>query len=208
MRVLVVCDDRWHPAATIRAGLAALADEFSFDWIEDAADWSAERLADYEVVLLTKANNRSASDETPWVTPDVEAAFAAYVENGNGLLAVHSGSAGYQDTPVLRALLGGVFVRHPAQCNVTVAATGSHPLTVGVEAFTVHDEHYFMDLDDLTADVFLATISEHGTEPGGWTRTAGAGRVCMLTPGHNLDVWLQPGYQTMIRRALRWSRGE
>jgi hypothetical protein len=36
--------------------------EFAFDWIEHAAEWSAERMADYQVVLLTKANNVSAID--------------------------------------------------------------------------------------------------------------------------------------------------
>jgi uncharacterized protein len=25
-----------------------------------------------------------------------------------------------------------------------------------------------------------------------------------LTPGHNLEVWLQPEYQTLLRNGLRW----
>ena len=52
-----------------------------------------------------------------------------------------------------------------------------------------------MLLDDTEADVFMTATSEHGTQPGGWTRTEGAGRVCMLTPGHNVEVWLHPSYQ-------------
>jgi type 1 glutamine amidotransferase len=205
MRVLVLCDDYWHPARTPRAGLAPLAAAgFAFDWLEDAREWPAARLADYPVLLLTKGNNVSAADRTPWVDPAVEAAFHAHVANGGGLLAIHSGTTGYRETPVLRALLGGVFVQHPPQCDVTITPTGDHPLTAGVAPFTIRDEHYHMDMGDAPVETFLTTTSEHGAQPGGWTRREGTGRVAVLTPGHNLDVWLHPSYQTLITNALRW----
>lgn len=205
MRALVLCDDYWHPARTARAGLAPLEDAgCAFDWIEHAGDWSAERMATYPLVVLTKSNNVSSEDRSPWVTPQVEAAFLAYVRGGGGLLAIHSGTAEYRDLPALRGLLGGVFASHPPQCPVTVEPHTGHPLTAGSEPFTLVDEHYIMDLDDAGADVFLTTRSEHGTQPGGWTRHEGDGRVCVLTPGHNLPVWLHPSYQALIHNALRW----
>jgi type 1 glutamine amidotransferase len=61
-----------------------------------------------------------------------------------------------------------------------------------------------MALDDQDADVFLNSESEHGSQPAGWTRVEGAGRVCVLTPGHNLPVWQDASYQTVIANALRW----
>jgi NAD(P)-dependent dehydrogenase (short-subunit alcohol dehydrogenase family)/type 1 glutamine amidotransferase len=205
MRVLVLADDRWHPAQVAREGLAPLIEQgFTFDWVEDAAEWSAERMAAYPVVLFVKSNNVSATDENPWMTEAVEAAFVDYVRRGNGLLVVHSGSAGYAQTPAFRALLGGVFVNHPAQCPVTVEPQVGHPLTVGVAPFTLTDEHYMMALDDADADIFMTTASQHGIQPGGWTRVEGAGRVCMLTPGHNVEVWQHPSFQTLLRNALRW----
>jgi type 1 glutamine amidotransferase len=205
LRVLVLCDDKWHPAAVPRTGLAALGDlGLAFDWIENAHEWSAERMAQYPLVILVKANNVSSSDPTPWMTEEVQAAFAAYVQAGNGLLAIHNGTAGYREALCLRSLLGGVFLQHPAQCPVTVEPKAGHPLTVDSACFTAKDEHYFMALDDPQADVFLTTTSEHGSQPAGWTRTDGAGRVCVLTPGHNVEVWLQPGYQALIRNGLRW----
>ena len=205
MRVLVLADDRWHPAQVAREGLAPLTEEgFTFDWIENAAEWSAEQMAAYPVVLFVKSNNVSATDESPWMTEEVEAAFVDYVRRGNGLLVVHSGSAGYAQTPVFRALLGGVFVNHPAQCPVTVEPQVGHPLTVGSTPFTLTDEHYMMALDDADADIFMTTASQHGIQPGGWTRNEGAGRVCMLTPGHNVEVWQHPSFQMLLGNALRW----
>ncbi len=70
--------------------------------------------------------------------------------------------------------------------------------------FSAQDEHYFMALDDAEADICLLTTSEHGTQPGGWTRAEGDGRVCVLTPGHNVEVWLDPSYQAILDKALRW----
>ncbi len=208
MRTLVLCDDGWHPAHTARRGLHPLEDHgWEFDWIEHADSWSAERMRAYPAVILTKMNHVSATDQRPWVTEEVQKAFADYVHPGNGLLVIHSGSAGYDQLTTLRGLMGGVFREHPPQCPVTVEPRAGHYLSTGSAAFTAVDEHYFMDLDDDQADVFLTTVSEHGTQPGGWTRTVGAGRVCVLTPGHNVDVWLHPSYQTVIQNTLRWCHG-
>lgn len=208
MPTLVLCDDYWHPARVPREGLGALKDQgFAFDWIEDARDWSAERMAAYPLVILTKSNHISSADQSGWMTDDVQLAFADYVRNGNGLLAIHSGTAGYEEMPVLRSLLGGVFTRHPEQCAVTMEPQTGHPLTTGISPFTLKDEHYFMMMHDSRADIFMTTHSEHGEQPAGWTRTEGSGRVSVLTPGHNLEVWLHPFYQALLLNALRWCGG-
>ena len=141
-------------------------DEFTFDWIEDAHDWSPERMAAYPLVILTKSNNISAADQTGWMTDAVQAAFADHVRRGNGLLAIHSGTAGYAEMPVLRGVLGGVFTHHPKQCPVTVEPQAGHPLCAGSDPFTLQDEHYFVALDDPQAEVYMTTRSEHGEQPG------------------------------------------
>lgn len=202
MKILVLCGDPWHPVQTARQGLCALPGPG--DWIEDARDWSPEMLRAYPLVILTKSNNASSSEETTWMTEEAQAAFADYVRRGNGLLAIHSGIAGYEQCKLLRSLLGGVFVHHPEQCPVTVTPRAGHPLTGNSHPFTLQDEHYFVALDDPTADVFLTTTSENGEQPGGWRREEGSGRVAVLTPGHNLEVWLHPDFQSLIVNSLRW----
>ncbi|HET9589225.1 MAG TPA: hypothetical protein VFO91_10590, partial [Anaerolineales bacterium] len=100
MNILVLCDDYWHPARVPRAGLERLAGiEFTFDWVEDARDWSPEAIMSYPLVILTKSDNVSSTDRTGWMTDAVQAAFAEYVRRGNGLLAVHSGTAEYENKP-------------------------------------------------------------------------------------------------------------
>ena len=205
MKILVLCGDYWHPVRIAREGLGTLTEtEFTFDWIEDARNWSPDMMRTYPVVILTKSNNISAADQTGWMTDSVQAAFLDYVRKGNGLLAIHSGTAEYDQTPVLRSLLGGVFTHHPEQCPVTVTPRGDHPLAAGSASFTLKDEHYFMALDDPQAEVFMTTTSGYGEQPGAWRRTEGSGRVAVLTPGHNVEVWLHTSFQAVLLNSLRW----
>jgi uncharacterized protein len=205
MKALVLCDDYWHPARIPRAGLGALTGtEFTFDWIENARAWSPETMMAYPLVILTKSNNVSSTDQTDWMTDPVQSIFSDYARKGNGLLAIHSGTAEYERKPVLRSLLGGVFTHHPEQCPVTVNPRPGHPLSDGSAPFTLKDEHYFIALDDPQADVFVTTTSVHGKQPGGWRRIEGSGRVAVLTPGHNVEVWLHPSFQTLLLNSLRW----
>ena len=209
MQILVLCDDYWHPARVPREGLSQLTVAgFSFDWIENAHDWSAEQMAKYPLVILTKSNNISSSDQSVWMTEKVQFAFVEYVRRGNGLLAIHSGTAGYQETPVLRNLLGGVFTHHPEQCAVTVELQTDHPLTANSSSFTLKDEHYFMAMDDSQVEVFATTRSEHGEQPACWRRSEGKGHVAVLTPGHNLEVWLHSSYQALLLNTVRWCGGK
>jgi hypothetical protein len=122
MKVLVICDDFYHPGKVVREGLAVMGDaEFQFDIIEDADDWSAEKMAAYPAVLFAKSNQASAEKKEPWVTDAVQAAFVAYVTKGGGLLAVHSGTASYTEVKAHARPAGGVFTHHPHQCPVRCA---------------------------------------------------------------------------------------
>jgi type 1 glutamine amidotransferase len=205
MDILVLCDDRWHPAKVVRDGLAPLENQgYHFTYIEDAADFSTDLLKAYPIVILSKSNNISSGNTEPWMTDFVQETFASYVKDGGGLLVIHSGTAGYQETAVLRGLMGGVFLHHPEQCPVTMKMTESSRLTDGFVDYTEKDEHYHMSLDDVSTDVFMTTVSEHGTQPGGWTRVHGDGRVCVLTPGHNVEVWLHPSFQRLLQNSIDW----
>ncbi len=207
-QVLVLCDDKWHPAARVRAGLAALdTGHFTFDVIEDAGAWSAAHMAHYPLLLLTKSNQISAANDAPWITPEVEAAFVDFVRAGGGLVAVHSGTI-VAELAELRRLLGGTFVQHPPRCEVTVTPQGYHPVVDDVEPFTLVDEHYFMTTDDLAAHHFLTTTSEHGVQTGGWLREEGEGRVAVLAPGHTDEVWLHREFLTLLRNCLLWAAKE
>lgn len=205
MKVLLVNDDRWHPGKVSDEGVKPLEKKgFHIDTLNDGADFAGRELSEYPVVMFVKGNNRTASDETNWMTEETREKLKKYVQGGGGLLVMHSGTTGYNGMEDLHSLFGGLFMTHPKGLPVTFSPIAGHPITKGVEAFTETEEHYFMDIADEPLNVFLTGSTRHGTLPAGWTREDGQGRVCALTPGHNVALWLNPNFQKLLENALNW----
>ena len=96
MKTLVFCDDSAHPASLTRDGLAALGEcGLEFDWVENPSAWRPESLAQYPLVIFSKANNRSRVEHEPWANEETGRAFLDYTAAGNGILFLHSGTALY-----------------------------------------------------------------------------------------------------------------
>ncbi|MBC8079532.1 MAG: ThuA domain-containing protein, partial [Gorillibacterium sp.] len=162
MRTWVMCDDFYHPASTVIKGLEPLQQlGYEFEFSLDAADWSANKLAQFPVLAISKSNRISAAQEGTWISEEVEQALTAYVEQGGGLLIIHSGTVDYAESASIMDLIGGVFTHHPEQCLVTMELVAEHPITAGLtqlEPFTLKDEHYFMKMtDDTQRKLFLTS---------------------------------------------------
>ncbi|MDR0443546.1 MAG: ThuA domain-containing protein [Treponema sp.] len=225
MRVLLLCDDYWHPGQVPIDGITPLAERgFGFDIITNADDFSLDMLAKYPLILLSKCDEVSQADKRSWKTDAVQKAFIAYVENGGGLLVVHTGTVSGEHTQALDLLIGCRFLYHPHDCPVTVQPVKPHPVTEGVGMFCETDEHYRLEMLAPDADILIASYSPpqgeeskykedpyHNTPawvcPAGYVRTQGKGRVCVLTPGHHLAVWRNPHFQLTLENALRWCSG-
>ena len=225
MRVLLLCDDYWHPGQVPIEGIAPLGSRgFQFDIITDAKDFKPDILSSYALVLLCKCDETSQQDKTSWKTEAVQQAFIRYVENGGGLLLVHSGTVAGGHTEALDRLIGCRFVFHPDHCPVTVQPLKPHPVTAGVEMFCETDEHYRIEILAPDADILIASYSPAQGEAGkyeedpyhnttswisaaGYVRSQGKGRVCVLTPGHNPDVWRNKHFQQTLVNALNWCAG-
>jgi type 1 glutamine amidotransferase len=222
MKILLLCDDYYHPGDVAADGVAPLIKSgYQFDIIKNANDFSPDILQNYSVVLICKMDEVSQTDKQPWKTETVQKAFFNYVENGGGLIAVHSATVCGKQTECFDKLLGCRFLGHPNNCHVTVQPVKPHPVTKDVGVFCEIDEHYRIEITAEDADVLLASYSpsqgeesKYETEPyfntpaaiyaAGYVRTQGKGRICVLTPGHILDVWLNPQFQKLLLNAINW----
>ena len=226
MRVLLLCDDHYHPGDVPEKGLAPLKEKgFTLDVIYDAGDFDPAKLTDYAVVILSKCDHKSQADVAPWKTPAIQNAFIAYVQNGGGLLVTHSGTVAGDDTQKMDEFVGCKFNWHPANCPTTVDVIKPHPIAAGMNAFTEVDEHYHLTITAPEANIFLASYAAAQGDPtkvesepyhnavaairaAGYTLTRGKGRVCALTPGHTLEAWHNPEYQKVLGNALNWCAGK
>lgn len=212
-KILLICDDNWHPAEVIERGLAARQDDrFEFDIVKDAKDiLTPEMLRRYRAVVCCKGNSINASNTAPWFEPGVTEVcpgeLEAYIREGGGYFAVHAGLAFMNyGFPPYNDLIGFDFFGHPPRCEVSVEVTDSdHPVARGVKNFSVRDEHYQLKLLCDDAKVFLQSSSESGgVQPAGYTRELGKGRICALSPGHILAVWEHPEFMKLFTNGLLW----
>lgn len=216
MNVLVLCGDYWHPAEVVQRGLADFpAKDIRFDFVEDAKDiLTPALLDDYDVIMNCKMDCISAANQHEWFQPGVTevmpADLRAWVERGGGFLAVHGGTSFYrEDTSGYIDLVGNHFVSHPPRCDIRFHIAADHPITRGIPDFTYRDEQYQLATLAPDLEVLATTRSEAGGEQlGCFVRHPGAGRLCVLTPGHILETWRRPEFRQLLEQALRWCAGD
>lgn len=212
MNILVLCDDHWHPGEVVEKGMAFLKEEgFRLDFVKDAKDiLTPEGIRHYPLLVNAKGNALNCGNDAPWfedgVTEVGPKELESYVREGGGFLSIHAGNSFTAKTcRDYTEFVGNSFVTHPPRCHVEVAVTGKHPVTEGVADFCIRDEHYQLAGDILP---LLATRSENGgVQMGGYVRTMGKGRICVLTPGHILSVWENPQFRKLVRNAICWCAG-
>lgn len=160
-----------------------------------------------DVVLLYTCLTAQREDGQPATLKHSDAQAAALVEwvrSGGGLLAAHAATVAGQFSPALKALIGGAFVTHPPAFAFTVYPLyREHPITAGVEAFTVHDELYVQAYDD-GVEIHAIALDRGVAYPMVWSRSEGRGRVAHIALGHGPEVWNLPPYQRLMRQATDW----
>jgi uncharacterized protein len=111
---------------------AALAPHgFNFSYTTDVADLNASNLAKYDALVIY-ANHRT-------IAPAQEQALLDFVSGGKGLVALHSASFCFQNSPAYVALLGGQFARHGTGEFTTAFVNPSHPVLLGLTPFQACD---------------------------------------------------------------------
>ena len=92
MKVLLVCDDLWHPAEVIERGLKTMDQEdMEFDFVKTAKDiLSPAFVARYDVLVNCSGGAINAANSNPWFEPTVTEfgpeEIRDYVRNGGAFV--------------------------------------------------------------------------------------------------------------------------
>jgi type 1 glutamine amidotransferase len=164
--------------------------------------------ADYDVLIFYTTGYKL--DETQ------ERALEKFVEDGGGIVALHGASGTFGNSKVWLRLVGGKFSGHipgTHKLNVIIADP-KHPITKGVEDFTIVDEEYKHTLADVDRHV-LARFRERpaGSDPKAnmdilWTRKIGKGRMFYCALGHDKQAWENPSWQKLVVQGILWAAGQ
>ena len=148
------------------------------------------------------------------VTDEQVAGLAAAVERGTGFAGWHGGQGvTLEGSGSLMFLAGGRFVAHPGgKVRYTVQmADRQHPITAGLDDFSLHSEQYYMLVDP--SNHVLATTTFSGefhpwrkdvVMPVAFTTMHDRGRVFYSSLGHTADELAGP-VREILRRGLIWA---
>jgi uncharacterized protein len=164
------------------------------------------------------------------ITAEQVAGLAAAIVAGTGFTGWHGGIVdSFRACSDYLHLVGGQFATHPGvePCeragaeqdnflshSVTITELGrGHPITAGIADFDLVTEQYWVLHDDLIEVLATTTHPTQAwhpwhrpvTSPAIWTRSWGAGRIVVTTPGHSLDVLEHPCVRTVIERGMLWA---
>jgi type 1 glutamine amidotransferase len=130
--------------------------------------------------------------------------FENYVENGGGVLALHSAAASFMEVPRYFEILGGRFSHHGPIEEFEVRSNGADDaIYSNIPSFTVYDELYRHEYNP-DNHVHFTTPVDGMDEPVVWTRNYGKGKVCYFSLGHTESTWEQPSVKSIIERSLHW----
>lgn len=155
-------------------------------------------LAKYDVLVIYTTGDHLNQDQV--------AGLVRVVAAGKGVVGLHGATASFKENHEYVALMGGKFIGHPPiqQLNIHVA-DAQHPITAGIEDFSVVDELYLIDCDSTTFQVLLDCEHEGKRVPVAWVRPFGKGRVFYLSLGHGPETHTHPIYQELVYRGIRWA---
>ncbi len=141
------------------------------------------------------------------------------VRQGKGLLALHHSLASFPDWPEYASLIGGKYhetpwkldghempastYEHDMEVPVEIV-NPQHPVTQGIQNFTIHDEVYGGFEVKPDAQPLLRTTHPKSGPVLAWHRQEGAGHVVYLQLGHDHQAYAHPAFQQLVTQAIHY----
>ncbi|WP_068674181.1 ThuA domain-containing protein [Oceanobacillus sp. Castelsardo] len=140
------------------------------------------------------------------------------VAKGTGLAGLHGGMGdSFRMETEYQFMVGGQWVAHPGNDGMTYQVhilDPDHPLTEGMEDFTVVSEQYYMHVDP-AVKVHATTrfpIAEGPHQVNGevdmpvvWTKKWGKGKVYYCSLGHIAEIVRMPEVIKLVRKGFVWA---
>lgn len=145
------------------------------------------------------------------LTAEEAEALAGHVRGGGGLLALHTAVICFDTQPAWHDTVGASWdwdrSSHPPLGEILVTVTDAgrgHPVTAGLEPFSIVDEAYGFLLEEPDIVPLLTVVHGGRDHPLLWARPVGAGRVVTDLLGHDVSSFAHPTHAEILRRAARW----
>ncbi len=202
--------------------LEKLAAENNWDLFhtEDSLYFSETNLDTIDLVIFLQTTG-NIFDEAQ------QHAIQNFVEDGGGLLTIHTGTVTENNWDWFMDIMGAKFVGHPpVQEGKLIIEDRNHPATSFFpdSIWFIEDEWYSFDrnprnkvnvlisIDESSYDVennewFPDANQRMGDHPLVWYRYAGEGRVFQTALGHPAELYSDPLFLKHLLGAIQWTAG-
>ncbi|MDE2777500.1 MAG: ThuA domain-containing protein [Chloroflexota bacterium] len=178
--------------------------------MEDFAADIGERRAEYDVLLFfnfhqeTPGSSGSPADEAS------KAALDTLGDSEQGIFILHHALLAYPDWPPWARLVGlqAPSWRVHMDINLSIqVANRNHPITEGLNDWTMQDETYIVGEPDGDSEILLITEDPKSMRSIAWTRRYKHARVFCFQSGHDHNAYENPNFRRVISRGIQWAAG-
>jgi type 1 glutamine amidotransferase len=176
---------------------------------KDTADaWERADLPAAEVVVLY--------DMPKTISPAQQERMRSLFARGTGLVVMHHALVSVHGWADYERIIGGIYptnsppgtsatgYRHDVEIPVVVA-TRDHPITAGLQDFTVKDEIYWGYRVGSDVTPLLTTTHPESGKPLAWCRTENKSRIVYVQLGHGSPCYEDAHYRDFLARSIRWA---
>lgn len=184
-------------------------------YVQNLEDFTADFgqiAADYDVVLFYNFHQNVPGEDLPWFKHDIFDGINKLGRPGQGIFLLHHGAVAFEKFDTWAEISGwrheGLIPHHDETVN-TFVADPDHPVTAGVDDWTMIDETY--EMPDAKAEdgnhILLTTDHPKSCKPLAWTRTFGESDVLCYLAGHDREALGHANVRQIIHQGIRWLAG-
>lgn len=154
------------------------------------------------------------------ISAEQQKVMSGCIKEGKPLVVLHHSICAFDNWDEYTNIVGGRYFHRPDTINGKVYPVSSyehdvevsiqiinknHPVTAGVDDFSLLDETYnnFYVHPDVTP--LLVTDTPGSTKTIGWTRLYGRSSVVTFQTGHDVPAFRSPQYRRLLWQAIKYS---
>lgn len=144
--------------------------------------------------------------------------FKAILKKGVGLTVIHHAIAGFPEWIEFEEIIGATYVlkeqtrgkiHYPRpkwkQGDINIKVEDSeHPITLGINDFTIHDESYKDWVYHDGNNLLLTTDNKESNYQIAWTRSSFGARVFYIQLGHDKHSFENVNYRKLLQQGIEW----
>ena len=153
------------------------------------------------------------------ITDEQRTNYEKLLQNGMPLLVFHHSICGYDNWPTYCEIAGGTYLhkdteiegkiyppsdfKHGVDMEIAIADK-KHPITKGLDGFTIHDEAYknVYVCDDV--HVLLTCDDPLSTKQIAWTHSFGKSPIFTIMLGHDKLAFGNENLRTLLKQGIEW----